>query len=90
MQSIHLYLSRQQGSRVIDITPLPWWRRAARASMLLLVPLVVVPLVWLVCAIVATAILVGCVAMLAHAALRPGERQAPGTVALRGDTGRPR
>ena len=70
MQTIRLHLSRQHGPRVIDITPMPWWQRTARAGLALLTLLVAVPLLWLLGGLFALVILVGGAAMLAGVAVR--------------------
>lgn len=78
MQTVYLHLPRRQGQRVIDITPLPWWRRAARALLALLIFVVAVPLLWFAGAIFAIVFLVGGAAMLASAAFRSGDRSRDG------------
>ena len=74
MQTIYLHLPRQHGPRVIDITPMPWWRRTARALLALLIFVVAVPLLWLLGGLFAMAIFAGGAAMLAYAAIRPAGR----------------
>ena len=74
MQTIYLHMPRQRGPCPIDITPLPWWRRAARAGLALLTFLVAVPLLWLLGSLFALVILVGGAAMLAYLAIRASGR----------------
>lgn len=64
MSTIYLHLPRVHTQRVIDITPLPWWRRTARAALALLIFVVAVPLLWLLGALFALALLGGTAAML--------------------------
>lgn len=47
MPSIYFHMHDPHQPRVIDITPMPWWRRSARALLALLIFLVAVPLLWL-------------------------------------------
>lgn len=71
MQTIYLHLPRQHRPQVIDITPMPWWRRTARALLALLIFVVAVPLLG---GLFALAILAGGATMLAYAAIRPAGR----------------
>ncbi|HWS05134.1 MAG TPA: hypothetical protein VN230_05040 [Burkholderiaceae bacterium] len=64
MNTIYLHLPRLHTHRVIDITPVPWWRRTARAALALSVLLLAVPLLWLLGGLVALALLGGTAAML--------------------------
>ena len=48
MRTIDSSCPRPNGTRVIDVTPRPWWRRVARAVGALLLWLVAVPLLWLI------------------------------------------
>lgn len=57
---IHLHLNRQ---RTIDVTPGAGWRRAARALLVALVLVVVLPLLWLIGGLVLLG-LVGAAAVL--------------------------
>jgi nicotinamide riboside transporter PnuC len=70
MNTIYLHLPRVHAHRVIDITPMPWWPRAARAALALLIFVVVVPLLWLLGLLFALALLGGAAAMLAGAMVR--------------------
>jgi uncharacterized membrane protein YdbT with pleckstrin-like domain len=83
MQTIYLHLPRRPISRVIDITPLPWWRRTARALLALLIFLVAIPLLWFVGAIFATVVLVGGAAMLGYTAFRYCDQPREGASPLR-------
>ena len=64
MNTIYLHLRRAHTHRVIDITPVPWWRRAARAALALLIFVVAVPLLWLLGSLFTLALLGGTAAML--------------------------
>ena len=64
MDTIYLHLPRLRTHRVIDITPVPWWRRTARAASALLIFVVAVPLLWLLGGLFALALLGGTAAML--------------------------
>ncbi|MDP1532095.1 MAG: hypothetical protein Q8L92_00785 [Rubrivivax sp.] len=64
MDTIYLHLPRVRTHRVIDITPLPWWRRTARAALALLIFVVAVPLLWLLGGLFTLALLGGTAAML--------------------------
>lgn len=70
MNTIYLYLPRVHAHRVIDITPMPWWRRAARAALALLIFVVAVPLLWLLGGLFALLLLGGAAAMLTGAMVR--------------------
>lgn len=70
MNTIYLHLPRVHTHRVIDITPMPWWRRAARAALALLIFVVAVPLLWLVGGLIALVLLVGITVMLAGGLVR--------------------
>ena len=47
MQPLYIRVFDLHENRTIDITPMPWWRRSARALLALLFFLVAVPLLWL-------------------------------------------
>ena len=64
MDTIYLHLPRVRTHRVIDITPLPWWRRTARAALALLIFVVAVPLLWLLGGLFTLVLLGGTAAML--------------------------
>lgn len=64
MNTIYLHLPRVHTQRVIDITPLPWWRRAARAALAFVIFVVAMPLLWLLGGLFALALLGGTAAML--------------------------
>lgn len=64
MHTVYLHLPRVYRHPVIDITPLPWWRRTARAALALLIFVVAVPLLWLLGGLFALALLGGTAAML--------------------------
>lgn len=70
MNTIYLHLPRVHTHRVIDITPLPRWRRAARAALAVLTLAVAVPVLWLLGSFVALALLGGTAAMLAIGVVR--------------------
>ena len=70
MRTIHLHLPRVHTQRVIDITPLPWWRRTARAALALSIVVVAVPLLWLLGSLFALALLGGTAAMLVIGVVR--------------------
>ena len=70
MNTIYLHLPRVRTHRVIDITPLPWWRRTARAALALLIFIVAVPLLWLLGGLFALALLGGTAAMLVGGLVR--------------------
>lgn len=66
MQTIYLHLPSRARPRVIDITPLPWWRRLGRAALALITFLVAVPLLWLAGAMFGAMLLAGAFAILAY------------------------
>lgn len=70
MKTICLHLPRVRTHRVIDITPMPWWRRSARAAAALLIFVVAVPLLWLLGGLLALALLGVAAAMLAGRRVR--------------------
>lgn len=72
MDTIYLHLPRVPAQRVIDITPLPWWRRTARAALALLIFVVAVPLLWLLGGLFALALLGGTAAMLLAGVVHAG------------------
>lgn len=73
MPSIYFHMHDPHEPRVIDITPMPWWRRSARALLALLVFLVAVPLLWLTGAVLGLVVIIGIgAAMLGLAAARAG------------------
>lgn len=80
MVTSYVYRARVHGPRVVDITPVPWWRRAARVALAVLTFALVVPLLWLFAAALALAVAAGAAAILAAAMLRAGPpgRQARG------------
>lgn len=67
MPSIYFHMHEP---RVIDITPMPWWRRSARALLALLIFLVAVPLLWLAGAVLGLVVIGVGAAMLGVAAAR--------------------
>ena len=71
METIYLHLPRQRAPGPIDITPVPWWRRATRTALAALTLLLAVPVLWLLGTVLALLILVGGAAMLAFITLRP-------------------
>ena len=70
MRTIHLHLPRAHTQRVIDIMPVPLWRRAARAALALLIFIVAVPLLWLLGGLLALVLLGGAAAMLVGGLVR--------------------
>lgn len=70
MDTIFVHLHRVRTHRVIDVTPVPWWRRAARAASALSIVAVAVPLLWLLGGLFALLLLGRAAAMLAHARVR--------------------
>lgn len=64
MKAIHLHLPRLPAQRVIDITPMPWWRRTARAASALLICALTLALLGLLGGLLALALLSGTAAML--------------------------
>lgn len=70
MKTIYLHLPRVRTHRVIDITPMPWWRRSARAAAALLIFVVAVPLLWLLGGLFALALLGLTAAMLVGGTVR--------------------
>ena len=70
MNTVYLHLPRVHTHRVIDITPMPWWRRTARAALALAIFVVAVPLLWLLGGLFALALLGGAAAMLAGGMVR--------------------
>jgi hypothetical protein len=72
MDTIYLHLPRMHTQRVIDITPVPWWRRVARAISALVIFVVAVPLLWLLGGLFALALLGGTAAMLVIGVLQAG------------------
>lgn len=70
MQPLYIHVFDLHENRTIDITPMPWWRRSARALLAMLFFLVAVPLLWLTGAVLGLFVLgIGAV-MLGLAALR--------------------
>lgn len=72
MPSIYFRMHDPREPRVIDITPMPWWRRSARALLALLTVLVAVPLLWLAGAVLGLVVIGIGAAMLGLAAARAG------------------
>lgn len=71
MYTIHL-VPRAHDARPIDITPVAWWRRPARALQALFVVVVAVPVLWFAGALIGLAVLGSGAAMLVVAAWRAG------------------